>query len=453
MGRPNDAHRCFLSVSPGEPVTHRHQAQCCLSPDWHQCYRLQPGNIPVDTLMTAPLPLLDKPKPPPPPMPTPKVSPLTQRLMARAEQQRNEQPPAPPLSTEPPFPGFAALKTVTPEPEPPFPGFAALKTTEPEPPFPGFVALRTTAAPELEPVLPPFPGLPPLRQPTYTPAIAIPQLEKTGGWQTPLLWLTVTLPTVLLMLAVGLVAFVVLSSEQSTARAAFASIAKEEPGISLIDLVAPTPAATFVPMSEDPAFPPVAPPLPAAVPTAAAAAAATAGTQGQGASPDSASSVPIQPPPWPFEAAPTAPERIRAPRVGLDAKIMPVGSYIKEEGGQFIRYYEVARYAAGWHNNSSLPGYKGNVVLSGHHNTAGSVFKNLVQLEPGDYIFADVGGVTYPYLVVLKEILPETTVSDDQRALNGRWIAQTEDERLTLVTCWPPTGNSHRVIVVAIPAK
>jgi hypothetical protein len=35
---------------------------------------------------------------------------------------------------------------------------------------------------------------------------------------------------------------------------------------------------------------------------------------------------------------------------------------------------------------------------------------------------------------------------------NGRWILPTEDERLTLVTCWPEDSNSHRLIIVAVPA-
>ena len=38
-----------------------------------------------------------------------------------------------------------------------------------------------------------------------------------------------------------------------------------------------------------------------------------------------------------------------------------------------------------------------------------------------------------------------------QRLQNARWIAATADERLTLVTCWPNTTNSHRLIIVAEP--
>ncbi len=56
-------------------------------------------------------------------------------------------------------------------------------------------------------------------------------------------------------------------------------------------------------------------------------------------------------------------------------------------------------------------------------------------------------------MVVMREVFPEANASEAQRNENGRWIGQTTDERLTLVTCWPPTGNSHRVVVVAIPMR
>jgi LPXTG-site transpeptidase (sortase) family protein len=159
----------------------------------------------------------------------------------------------------------------------------------------------------------------------------------------------------------------------------------------------------------------------------------------------------VRPLPWPYVPAAGRPDRIYAPHVGLDAEIKPVGFSIREMNGYLVRIYEVARWAAGWHTNSSLPGWQGNTVLAGHHNAWGSVFRPALSLEPGDFLFVEADGVTYSYLVVIKETLPETNF--EERRANGRWIAQTEDERLTLVTCWPPDGNTHRVVIVAIPAK
>jgi sortase A len=39
----------------------------------------------------------------------------------------------------------------------------------------------------------------------------------------------------------------------------------------------------------------------------------------------------------------------------------------------------------------------------------------------------------------------------EARRQNARWMNPTEDERLTMITCWPYTSNTHRLIVVAKP--
>jgi LPXTG-site transpeptidase (sortase) family protein len=39
----------------------------------------------------------------------------------------------------------------------------------------------------------------------------------------------------------------------------------------------------------------------------------------------------------------------------------------------------------------------------------------------------------------------------DVRIQNNDYILPKEDERLTLVSCWPYETNSHRVIIVARP--
>jgi sortase A len=54
-------------------------------------------------------------------------------------------------------------------------------------------------------------------------------------------------------------------------------------------------------------------------------------------------------------------------------------------------------------------------------------------------------------VVDFKTIVKEKGESVEVRRKNAQWIAPTNDERLTLVTCWPYTNNTHRVIVVAKP--
>jgi sortase A len=147
------------------------------------------------------------------------------------------------------------------------------------------------------------------------------------------------------------------------------------------------------------------------------------------------------------------PTRIVAPSIEMDAKVAPMSWEMIEENGTMQAEWVVPTRAAGWHVNSSLPGHYGNVVLSGHHNIEGKVFRYVVDLDPGDEITLYVGDVPYVYAVTEKYILKEAGMPLKVRQKNAQWIMPTMDERLTLVTCWPYEypGNSHRVIVVAKP--
>ena len=133
---------------------------------------------------------------------------------------------------------------------------------------------------------------------------------------------------------------------------------------------------------------------------------------------------------------------------------MPIGWHqVAAADGSAYSEWDVASYAAGWHQNSALPGDIGNVVLSGHHNIEGAVFRYVVDLEPGDSISLYEGGQAFDYVVQQTMILKDKHVPYEQRVENARWIDSFPDKRLTLVTCWPYTGNTHRVIVVAMPAE
>jgi LPXTG-site transpeptidase (sortase) family protein len=155
----------------------------------------------------------------------------------------------------------------------------------------------------------------------------------------------------------------------------------------------------------------------------------------------------IEPPP----PAGDPPTRISIPKIKLDSKIVEVAWHLVQEGGRMASVWEVADFAAGWHRGSAFPGNIGNTVISGHHNIKGEVFRYVVDLEEGDEVDVYVNEQRYPYVVKEKYILREKGVPDEVRNTNARWIAKTTDERLTLVTCWPYTNNTHRVIVVARP--
>ncbi len=209
------------------------------------------------------------------------------------------------------------------------------------------------------------------------------------------------------------------------------------------ELVIPVPGQTL-PMP----LPRSATPTPASLPITPTAAPPTS-APGPVLSPTQEPTVPapsIRPPP---AAAP--PDRIVAPAIGMDAPVVPVGWKTVEENGQTFTEWEVADYAGGWHKTSAYPGNMGNTVIAGHHNIRGEVFRYVVNLEPGDIVDLYVGQAVYRYMVTEKYILKEKGMPPEVRQENARWIGPTEDERLTLVTCWPYTNNTHRVVVVAKP--
>jgi sortase A len=147
------------------------------------------------------------------------------------------------------------------------------------------------------------------------------------------------------------------------------------------------------------------------------------------------------------------PTRVLAPAIDLDAQVVPMTWEMVTRNGTLSPEWIVPKNAAGWHVNSALPGHGENVVLSGHHNIEGKVFRYVVDLEPSDEVTIYSDGVPYIYTVEEKYILRESGMPLDVRRKNAQWIMPAGEERLTLVTCWPYEwpGNSHRVIVVARP--
>jgi LPXTG-site transpeptidase (sortase) family protein len=142
--------------------------------------------------------------------------------------------------------------------------------------------------------------------------------------------------------------------------------------------------------------------------------------------------------------------RVQAPAVGIDTMIVPVGWQLVGPPGARYAEWEVAAFSAGYHKDSALPGETGNVVLSGHHNILGEVFRDLWLLEPGDQVFlTDSAGTVYRYTIREVNILPDAGMPPEVRASYLSYLQQTREPILTMVTCWPYESNTHRTIVVA----
>lgn len=152
---------------------------------------------------------------------------------------------------------------------------------------------------------------------------------------------------------------------------------------------------------------------------------------------------------------PAIPDRIVIPAIGLDAPVVVADfNYTEIEGETFDQWLAPSEYAAGWHPNSALLGELGNTVINGHHNEYGKVFEKIVDLKVGDEIEVYSKGRKFVYVVANPPMkLLELYQNVETRLNNARWLAHTDDERLTLVTCWPPLSNTYRVIVVARPKE
>lgn len=156
--------------------------------------------------------------------------------------------------------------------------------------------------------------------------------------------------------------------------------------------------------------------------------------------------------PTPSPTPAPLPERIAIPALALDRRVVEIGWTTELVDNDTLRKeWETASHAAGFHRGSAPPGAPGNTVISGHNNIDGAIFRDLHRIEPGERIYLYAGDARHAYEVETNFVLREAGVSEEQRIENGKWIGPTPDERLTLVTCYPPWGNSHRTVVVARP--
>ncbi len=90
-------------------------------------------------------------------------------------------------------------------------------------------------------------------------------------------------------------------------------------------------------------------------------------------------------------------------------------------------------------------------MINAHHNVGGKVFERLVELKEGDVVILYAGERRFEYVITNRLIVPKRFVNSAQHAENARWIGRSDDERLTLVTCWPKESNTHRLILAAQP--
>ena len=133
------------------------------------------------------------------------------------------------------------------------------------------------------------------------------------------------------------------------------------------------------------------------------------------------------PPPVPTPG-PQQARRIQIPAIGVDNVIV--------QGDD----WEQLKKGVGQHARSTLPGQKGNLILSAHNDIFGEIFRYLDQLSPGDEIIVSTDLTSYTYVIRDIAIVKPTDV----------WVMNpTEHASATLISCYPYRVNDKRIIIFA----
>lgn len=136
----------------------------------------------------------------------------------------------------------------------------------------------------------------------------------------------------------------------------------------------------------------------------------------------------VQPPPY-LPVPTPAPQhgiRIQIPAIDVDAPI------VHGDG------WEQLKKGVAHHDGSANPGQMGNIVLSGHNDVFGEVFRYLEELKPGDKIIVYTNQSAFTYVVSGWELVEPTQVEV---------MAPTTEATITLISCHPYLVDNHRIIV------
>lgn len=119
---------------------------------------------------------------------------------------------------------------------------------------------------------------------------------------------------------------------------------------------------------------------------------------------------------------------IRIEAIGVSAPIVQGDSW------------EELKRGVGQHIGSANPGEAGNLVLTGHDDIYGEVFKDLDKLDQGDEIVIFSANKTFTYVVRETQIVAPTDVGV---------MESTPEATLTLISCYPYRIDNKRIVVFA----
>jgi sortase A len=121
--------------------------------------------------------------------------------------------------------------------------------------------------------------------------------------------------------------------------------------------------------------------------------------------------------------------RIQIPAINVDSSV------VQGDG------WEQLKKGVAQHIGTPNPGMNGNIVLSGHNDVFGEVFRDLDRLGPGDVINLFTSQRQYTYIITGTQLVAPTAVEV---------MDPTPDARVTLISCHPYLVDIHRIVVSAV---
>ncbi len=121
--------------------------------------------------------------------------------------------------------------------------------------------------------------------------------------------------------------------------------------------------------------------------------------------------------------------RIQIPAINVDAPV------VQGDG------WEQLKLGVAQHAGTPDPGENGNLVLSGHNDVFGEVFRYLERLVPGDVVVIFTIQRKYTYVITGTQIVEPTQVEV---------MDPTPNPTLTLISCHPYLVDNHRIVVKAV---
>lgn len=144
---------------------------------------------------------------------------------------------------------------------------------------------------------------------------------------------------------------------------------------------------------------------------------------------------------------------VQIPALNITSAVVPVGWRVnyQEDLSSGAFEWDSPNADVGWVITSALPDEGGNIALYGHNNLYSRVFERLYKAQAGDAVLLQTEAGTWKYTVRYVLLLPMLGADAEQIARYAAYLQPSADARVTLVSCYPPQSNTHRVVVIAQP--